>query len=60
MVRVFKALKEHRAVNCTILASELEVSPRSVGRDIEFMRDRLEMPIEYDAVAHSYYYGGEQ
>src|SRR5687767_4985708 len=41
MVRVYSALKERRMVNCTTMARDLEVSVRSVSRDIEFMRDRL-------------------
>ena len=30
------------------LADELEVSRKTVERDIQFMRDRLELPIETD------------
>ena len=38
------------------LADEIEVSPRTIQRDIEFMRDQLGMQIEYDAVKHGYFY----
>ena len=58
IVHVYAALKERRHVNSNTLAKELEVSARSVGRDIVFMRDRLQLPIDYDAVQHSYVYGG--
>ena len=34
--------------NCSELARELEVSTKTIQRDIEFMQDRLNMPIEYD------------
>ena len=34
------------------MRQELEVSPKSIHRDIEFMRDRMELPIEYDLVRH--------
>ncbi len=54
MVRVYAALKERRFVNASTLARNLEVSTRSVGRDIEFMRDRLNLPIEYVPQIHLY------
>ena len=38
--------------NCRRLSVELEVSAKTVMRDIEFMRDRLGLPLEYDAVKH--------
>src|SRR6185369_5790192 len=41
------------------LARELEVSTKSIHRDIEFMRDRLELPIEYDGSRFGYYYTEE-
>jgi len=42
--------------NCQGLARDLEVSAKTVMRDVEFMRDRLGLPLEYDAVKHGYYY----
>ena len=36
------------------LASQLEVSTKSIHRDLEFMRDRLELPIEYDGSRFGY------
>ena len=33
-----------------------KVSPSTIGRDIDFMRDRLNAPIEYDALHRGYYY----
>ena len=35
---------------------EIEVSIPTVSRDIEFMRDRLNAPIEYSALKRGYYY----
>jgi proteasome accessory factor B len=37
----------------------LEVGVRSIGRDIEFMRDRMSLPIVYDDVRHGFFYDGE-
>lgn len=42
--------------NCQGLAVELEVSPKTVMRDVEFMRDRLGLPLDYDAVRHGFHY----
>jgi hypothetical protein len=42
--------------NATTLAGLLEVSARCVGRDIEFLRDRLMLPLEYDERRYGYYY----
>ncbi len=42
--------------NCTGLAREWEVSPRTVQRDIDYLRDELSAPLEYDAIRHGFYY----
>ena len=45
--------------NCRKLAEELEVSSKTVQRDIDFMRDRLGLPIEYDPLRFGYHYTEE-
>ena len=42
--------------NCRQLAEQLDVSQKTIMRDIEFMRDRLRLPIEYDPVRHGFFY----
>lgn len=42
--------------NATTLAEDYEVSSRTITRDIEYMRDSLGAPIEYDSVRKGYYY----
>jgi proteasome accessory factor B len=59
MLRIHQAIQSGRFPNATTLARELEVSTKSVHRDIEFMRDRLELPIEYDPARVGYRYTGE-
>jgi predicted DNA-binding transcriptional regulator YafY len=59
MLHIHKAIHAGKYPNATTLAAELEVCVRSVGRDIEFMRDRMELPIQYDAIRHGFYYEGE-
>ncbi len=46
---------EHTATAIS-LARELEVSERTIKRDLEFMRDQLGAPIEWDPSAHTYHY----
>lgn len=54
--RIHEAICEGRLPNCSTLAELLEVTPKTVQRDITFMRDRLQLPLEYDEVAHGYHY----
>lgn len=42
--------------NATTLSEDYEVSSRTITRDIEYMRDSLGAPIEYDSVRKGYYY----
>ncbi len=49
-------LKANEFPNCRKAAEELEVSPKTVQRDIDFMRDRLGLPIEYDPVRCGFHY----
>lgn len=59
MLRIHQALQSGHFPNATRLASELEVSTKSVHRDIEFMRDRLGLPVEYESRRFGYYYTEE-
>ena len=56
MWRIHQILSGGSYPNCTGLSEELEVSAKTVMRDIEFMRDRLGLPLEYDAVKHGFRY----
>lgn len=42
--------------NCSKLSKELEVTAKTIQRDITFMRDRLNLPLEYDDRVHGYRY----
>jgi proteasome accessory factor B len=59
MLRIHQAVQSGGLPNATKLARELEVSTKSIHRDIEFMRDRLNLPIEYDGARHGFHYTGE-
>jgi proteasome accessory factor B len=45
-----------RYPNCTTFAREWEVSAKTVQRDVEFLRDQLRAPIEYDPDRRGYFY----
>lgn len=45
--------------NCRGLAGEWEVSAKTIQRDIDYLRDELDAPIEYDAERHGYRYTEE-
>ena len=60
--RVYKIemLIRHRGhVSFATLLEELEVSPATLKRDLEFLRDRLGAPIEYDRDLNGYRFGAE-
>jgi proteasome accessory factor B len=56
MMKIHDELRRAALVNCTRLADALEVSRKTIVRDIAFMRDRLDLPIEFDARINAYRY----
>ena len=44
MLQIHEALQTGKPTNCNKLAQGLEVSARTVQRDIDFMRDQLGLP----------------
>jgi len=59
MLRIHRAIQTGKYPNATGLAGELEVSTKSIYRDIEFMRDRLDLPIEFDGARNGFHYTQE-
>ena len=56
MMRIHDALQAGRFPNARKLAETCEVSEKSIQRDLDFMRDRLHFPIEYDPKKWGYFY----
>jgi predicted DNA-binding transcriptional regulator YafY len=56
MLRIHQQLKDERYPNCRTLAEELEVVQKTIQRDLDFMRDRLNLPIEYDRQHSGFHY----
>ncbi len=52
-------IKEGRHPNTSSLAAELSVSTKTVQRDIDYLRDELEAPIEFRREENGYVYGRE-
>src|SRR3954462_9180174 len=42
--------------NARTLGKRLEVHPRTIRRDIEYLRDQLKAPIEFDPKRNGYHY----
>lgn len=55
-MRLHEKLKAGTFPNCRKLAGELEVSSKTIQRDIDFMRDRLNLPIAYDQLHFGFVY----
>ncbi len=53
---IHHAIKEGRCPNASTLAKELSVSTKTVQRDLDYMRDELNAPVEYDRQENGYRY----
>ncbi|MDD5351113.1 MAG: WYL domain-containing protein [Chthoniobacteraceae bacterium] len=56
---IHERLGHGRRADAASLARELEVSARTVKRDIEFMRDELGAPLEWEPSTRTYFYSRE-
>jgi len=56
MIRLHEKLQSGLYPNCRKMAEEFEVSGKTIQRDLEFMRDQLSLPLEYDEQRFGYYY----
>ncbi len=59
MLRIHQALQSGKFPNASSLAAEIEVASKTIHRDIEFMRDRMNLPIQFSAAHNGYFYDGE-
>ena len=55
MFAIHRAISKGGYPNCTTLARELEVTPKTIQRDIDFMRDNFGVIIEYDDKRHGFH-----
>ena len=47
MQEIFRAIKTQRRPNCSSLAKKLEVSAKTVQRDVDYMRYQMSLPIAH-------------
>ena len=52
-------LRSRGCVSFAALQAELEISPATLKRDLQYLRDRLAAPIVYDAAANGYRFSGD-
>ena len=55
-MEIHKIIRAGRYPNCSTLAHEIEVTPKTIQRDVSFMRDQLGLPVDYHPIKHGYYY----
>lgn len=56
MLEIHGELMAGEYPNCSGLAKRLGMARKTVQRDIDFMRDRLGLPIDYDRERHGFFY----
>lgn len=56
MLRIHEQLMSGKLPNCSTLAGLLECSTKTVQRDLDYMRDQLGLPLEYDDREHGWGY----
>ncbi|HEY6167523.1 MAG TPA: WYL domain-containing protein [Verrucomicrobiae bacterium] len=56
MMKIHQALQSGSCPNANVLAAELEVTTKTVHRDIDFMRNRLDLPLEYSRQRKGFHY----
>lgn len=53
-MRINEALQAGLFPNCTTLSRSIEVEPRTIKRDVDFMKFRLSFLIEYECQRYGY------
>jgi proteasome accessory factor B len=56
MLRIHQAIQDGKRPNASTLALQFEVSVKTIYRDLEFMRERLQLPLGWDAYTPGYIY----
>lgn len=56
ILHIHEVVQAGRYPNCNTLAREIEVTPKTIQRDISYMRDEMNLPLEYDDLKHGFHY----
>ncbi len=55
MRRMLGLIREGQYLNCSTIAKAMEMSVKTVARDLDWMRDQWGLPLVYDARRHGFY-----
>jgi len=56
MMRIHRLIENKEYPNCSDIAKEFEMSVRTIKRDVDFMKTRLNMPIEFSVRQNGYHF----
>ncbi|MBI3881622.1 MAG: WYL domain-containing protein [Verrucomicrobia bacterium] len=56
MMKIHQAIQAGRHPNVPMLSAELGVAAKTIYRDLDFMRDRLGLPMKFDAFRNGWHY----
>src|SRR3954451_14935753 len=56
IMAIDQALRAGACPNARTLVLQLEVNPRTIRRDITYLRDQLGAPVEFDPVRNGFFY----
>jgi len=56
LLLIDQRIREGKFPNCSTIAREHETSSKTIQRDIDYLRDFLHAPIEYDSCKRGYFY----
>lgn len=58
LLLIHQRIKSGSCPSASALAAELEASRRTILRDIQFIKDRLRLPVQYDPLRYGFFYNG--
>ncbi len=58
--KIRDGMKKGKLANCSTMAAGYEVSTKSIWRDIDYLKNQQNAPIEYDPKKRGYYYTEEK
>ena len=59
IIEIHRLLAAGRYPNCTRLAGDFEITRQTVLADIRYMRDQMNLPVEWSQERNGYFYGRE-
>ena len=59
IMQIHELLQGRKYPNCKGLSIDFEVSAKTIQRDIDYMRDQMQLPIDYDSVRRGFLYTKE-